>query len=579
MGPETRNCQNCKTDFTIEPEDFEFYKKVAVPPPTFCPKCRLQRRLAYRDERSLYKRECDLCKKSVISLYSPDKPFPVYCKECWHSDKWEAATYGRDYDFNRPFFEQYRELMEVTPRLAIWQRNAVNSDYSNMVGESKNVYLSVSVVLNSENVAYSKSIDASFNILDSFNLQSCEHCYENIDGEKNYNSHYLFLSRNCLDSRFLVDCATCKNCFMSANLRNKEFVIRNEQYGKEEYFVEMAKINLGSRAVVQGLQKEFEELKQKTIYKFANILRSTGTTGNNLMNMKNSRRCFDFYDSENLRYCYRGLKMKDSVDFDYGTASEMMYEYTTGAKNDYNVKFSYSVEETRNAEYVDSCKSCNNVFGCVSLKNKENAILNKVYSEQEFADLRKKIIEQMNAMPYVDKGGRTYRYGEFLPIELIPFAYNETTAREYWPLSKEETLARGYNWRDPEPKTYSPTIAAAAIPDDIATVDESILKEILECDHKGKCEDQCLESFRIIPDELQFYKKHGIPLPVKCPNCRHYDRLRQMPPLDLWHRGCMCATAHPHHAQGQCPNEFETPYEPGRPETVYCEQCYNGEVI
>jgi len=64
-----------------------------------------------------------------------------------------------------------------------------------MVGESKNVYLSVSVVVGSENVFYSKSIDASFNIIDSFNLQSCESCYENIDGEKNYNSHYNIISQ------------------------------------------------------------------------------------------------------------------------------------------------------------------------------------------------------------------------------------------------------------------------------------------------------------------------------------------------------------------------------------------------
>ncbi len=31
---ETRLCQNCKTDFVIADEDFNFYTKVEVPPPT-----------------------------------------------------------------------------------------------------------------------------------------------------------------------------------------------------------------------------------------------------------------------------------------------------------------------------------------------------------------------------------------------------------------------------------------------------------------------------------------------------------------------------------------------------------------
>ena len=36
MNPETKNCQNCKKDFTIESEDFAFYEKIKVPPPTWC---------------------------------------------------------------------------------------------------------------------------------------------------------------------------------------------------------------------------------------------------------------------------------------------------------------------------------------------------------------------------------------------------------------------------------------------------------------------------------------------------------------------------------------------------------------
>jgi len=62
-------CQNCKKDFIIEPEDFNFYKKIKVPPPTFCPECRLVRRMISTNERVLYKRKCDLTGERILSMY------------------------------------------------------------------------------------------------------------------------------------------------------------------------------------------------------------------------------------------------------------------------------------------------------------------------------------------------------------------------------------------------------------------------------------------------------------------------------------------------------------------------------
>ncbi|MDI6883331.1 MAG: zinc-ribbon domain containing protein [Patescibacteria group bacterium] len=58
-------CQNCQKEFTIEPDDLEFYAKIKVPPPTWCPECRLVRKLVWRNERIFYKRTCELCGKSI----------------------------------------------------------------------------------------------------------------------------------------------------------------------------------------------------------------------------------------------------------------------------------------------------------------------------------------------------------------------------------------------------------------------------------------------------------------------------------------------------------------------------------
>ena len=40
--PETKNCQNCKNDFTIEVDDFSFYEKIGVDVPKICSECRAQ---------------------------------------------------------------------------------------------------------------------------------------------------------------------------------------------------------------------------------------------------------------------------------------------------------------------------------------------------------------------------------------------------------------------------------------------------------------------------------------------------------------------------------------------------------
>jgi hypothetical protein len=82
----------------------------------------------------------------------------------------------------------------------------------------------------------------------------------------------------------------------------------------------------------------------------------------------------------------------------------------------------------------------------------------------------------------------------------------------------------------------------------------------------------------------------NLPLPRLCPNCRHYQRLKQRNPLKLWKRHCQCAggkssngvyqnTVVHNHGTNPCPNEFETSYSPERPEIIYCEECYLKEVV
>jgi len=186
--------------------------------------------------------------------------------------------------------------------------------------------------------------------------------------------------------------------------------------------------------------------------------------------------------------------------------------------------------------------------------------------KEEYEKIIPKIIQHMKDMPYLDIKGREYKYGEFFPSELSPFAYNETIAGEYFPLTKDQARGQGYRWKDEEERNYKINIKTEDLLD---IYDEAIINKIIECKHKGDCNHQCTTAFKLIPEELQFYKSMNLPLPRLCPNCRHYARLAQRNPMKLWKRSCM---------KEGCDNEFETSYAPEREEIVYCEGCYQKEV-
>ena len=186
----------------------------------------------------------------------------------------------------------------------------------------------------------------------------------------------------------------------------------------------------------------------------------------------------------------------------------------------------------------------------------------------------------MDDMPYVDSLGRVYGFGEFFPPELSPFPYNGSVADEYYPMSEQEVVKNGFPWRAPEIRNYHPSKTPPDLPDDIHDTPDFITQETIGCLHTGSCGDLCTVAFKILESELQFYRRMNIPLPRLCPNCRHYGRARYRNPLNvqLWHRTCMCDKTGHGHSTVSCRNEFETPYAPERPETVYCEQCYQAEV-
>jgi len=163
-------------------------------------------------------------------------------------------------------------------------------------------------------------------------------------------------------------------------------------------------------------------------------------------------------------------------------------------------------------------------------------------------------------------------------------------AQELFPLTKKEAEEKGYLWREKISKEYKSDIDANNLPDSLDKMDETIIKKVISCQHEGNCTHQCTKAFKITQTEFDFYKKMSIPIPRLCYNCRYCERIAKRNPLKLWHRQCQCAgeksdnkvyqnTIQHFHSNKHCPNEFETTYAPDRKEIVYCEKCYQQEVV
>ncbi len=555
MKSENKICQNCKKDFIIELDDFSFYEKIKVPLPTFCPECRRQRRLSYRNDFVFYNRVCDLCKRNIISLYSPSNPQIIYCNKCWWSDNWDSKSYAKDFDFTRPFFEQFKEFREKVPALALTNDNGVgsiNSEYVQDVAYSKDCYM-VMVAWKMENCMYFSYGSGVKDAVDSMGVFSRNGggIYEAIQSQECFGSKYIQNSNQLIDCSFCYDCRGCSNCFMCVGLRNKKFFFKNEEKTKKEYEEILSSYKLDCWSGVEKAREEFEEFKLTKPHKFANLVNCLNCLGENLTNSKNSKDVFNVHKAEDVKYSENGDTEKDSYDLSVGGELEKCYEGLTPDNSTFALFTNY-VWKSLDMTYSDFCMSCQNCFGCVGLKHARYSIFNKEYEKEEYMKLKERIIEHMK---------KTGEYGEFFQIKDSPFGYNETMAMISFPLTKEEALGHGYKWQDNVQQTKGKT-TLFKIPDSIKEVNDSITDEILEC-------QICKRNYKIIDNELKFYKKWSIPIPRYCFYCRLEKRFKLRGPSKLWHRKCM---------KKGCNNTFETSYAPELPEIIYCERCYQKEI-
>ncbi len=546
-------CKHCNTPFTIDAQDQDFYQKVSpvidgkvlkIPLPTLCPDCRRQRRMAYRNMWHLYNRTCDLSGKAIISMYAPESGYKVYDNKEWWSDKWDAVSYGHDIDWNKGIFEQVNELVKVVPKFAVQTSTSENCNYSNMVSQSKDCYLTFGCV-DSEECLYGHIIGSCKQSMDIMYTYGSEHCYECVDCRDSYTIHYAKDCDNCSDSRFLENCKNCNNCFGCVGLRRKEYHFFNQPLTKEEYTKKLSEFAILTKEKKILIENEMNMLRATQPVLYMHGLNNENCSLDYIYYSKNVRDSYDVTHAEDCRYCAT-TKGKDCYDITYARIdNELGYEglFVQG----YNLLFSRDcVVNNQHLLYCGNCFSSKNCFGCVGLRNKEYCIFNKQYTKEEYESLVPKLVDQM--IKYQE-------WGEFFPMQNSLFAYNDSAAQEYFPLTRAQALAQGLRWKDTnEINQYSGP--QTQVPDDISQVTDTILKDILTC-------ETCSRNYRVIAQELAFYRSHNIGIPHQCFFCRNQRRLHIRNPRKLFHRNCT-----------KCQVALETTYSPDRPEPIMCEQCY-----
>lgn len=546
-------CGKCVKQFEISDSDQKFYEKISpvfdgkrfpIPAPDECPLCRMQKRMIFRNESSLYHRKCSKTGRNIIAMYDENAPFPVYAPEVWFGDSWDARDYGRDFDFSRPFFEQFMELCNKVPHLSLVSSNNQNCDFCNIVGDCKDCYLIYGSV-ECEDCYYGSPFKCK-KCCDSLLLRNSELCLQCVDSDKLYNCVYCQNCSNSHDLKFCYGVHNSTDCFACANLNHKKYCVFNKQYSKEEYEKILAGIDLSKAEVVHDIQKKLMDLKNSLAQRYYVGTNNENVSGNYIFNSKD---CYDAYgvgECREVSHSFQMLAANDCLDTNNGEYGELVYSVMAfyGVSR---VFFSSFIWDGIDSLYY--CFQCNknvrDCFGCIGLKHAQYCILNKQYSREEYEKMVARIIEHMQ---------KTGEWCRFFPQNVSTFAYNESVAADYFPLSKEEVIKQGFKWKN------------------VVGAENKGVTDALICEITGK-------PFKIIPQEKAMHERFGLVLPKRSPKQRHLDRLALRSPMLLLDRKCdQCGvkikTTYPLNSNNA--HSVSSAWQTDRLR-VCCEDCYRKE--
>ncbi len=388
--------------------------------------------MAWYPNKKLYKGQSSVSKKLLITVYPDGSPIPLLSHEEWINPN--RISPSLPVDLHRPFFDQFAELQKITPVVCLLSNQQENAEYCQDVEQLKNSYI-VFDAINGEEILYCVRVYNCKSCMDSYWIKDSELLYDCTYMFSCYNVRYSFNCKNVSDSMFLVDCHNVKHAFMCSNWRNKEFGLFNRQVTQHEFETFMASHNFTDPAVIAQFRQQFEtELLPKTICPPAFLENCEDVQGNYL---KNCQRVRDGFESWDLQDCEDVFQCADGHHIRHAYMCNDKVAYVeqcvaTGIQA-YNVKNSAFVWKSSNIEYSYLCINCQDCFGCIGLRNQKFCIFNRQYSQADYEILRTQLVAAMST-----RG----EYGNFFPIELSPFRYEDTIAADFFrsPVPSQDPL-------------------------------------------------------------------------------------------------------------------------------------------
>jgi hypothetical protein len=453
----------------------------------------------------------EVCSRTPMMFYKIDgqiSRFPKTGREwkvCSIKEYEHAESVECDYDGD--FFANYADLFRRQPKMIIqqWFDN-INSSYAEVYG-GKNVYLSFGVGQEVENLMYSVLSHTSLrNIYNSLGvIGNCNNIYSSKIVSNAYN---VFYSSNIHDSsmiRFSSNLLGCSECIRCTDLQNQSYCIENKQYEKEEY-----------------LQKKQSLLAMRDQYDLREKQATSVEVDNKLSEQVQWAwlvQCEDIIDG----YYSKRVKHAKNIYFGWWEfGGEHFYDaFDAGNQKDEHLYGVNSVGETSSHVYMvywwANCnyvfysyhlQSCSYCLWCIGLKNKSYCILNKQYTKEEWFRMIDKIFGDME---------NSWVLGNFFPATINPFYFNDTAAYLIdKSFSKNELTSIWYLWRD-DPIKVDGLDWVNCIPcDQLSTYEYTDNQGQFSID-QSICEKTIIttnwDAYRIMPMEHAFLQKFWLLLP------------------------------------------------------------------
>ncbi len=83
---EVIKCPNCPRGYKIAKLELDLLRKMGLPLPHECPRCREEKRFARLNKPKFFERKCAKCGEKISTAFSPDRPEIVYCEKCYQAE-------------------------------------------------------------------------------------------------------------------------------------------------------------------------------------------------------------------------------------------------------------------------------------------------------------------------------------------------------------------------------------------------------------------------------------------------------------------------------------------------------------